>query len=305
DWRDRKSCNTLSRVYRFNPEGKLIWAFPERNAIHFSIVFMDCDSDGKHVAFLTNTVGGNTPENYEYRNCTLYAVDGRSGKETGRYTFEPLKPWFNKIGFWESVAVSKDGNFASIGSQDGRSFIFDLKSVTPIKTFNFGTPIMIGGVPVSAYASYTRIASDNVVYFQTANTAVIAANVSGSIVAPPGPHPNANMINAVTLDGKIKWRYKSNLACENFWISNDGRWMMTTAEANKGNAKKESGALLFDTHRSGGGSSKLVYFYSIEGTVFFHADMAPDGSAFAIAESPYKDPKTGKLIGTYQVHIVR
>jgi outer membrane protein assembly factor BamB len=295
----------MSRIYRFSPDGKILWAFPADSPILLTVIYLDCDPDGKSVAFLTNTEGGNRPENYQYFNGTLYVLNGASGKERGHYTFEPLKPWFSKISFWQSVSVSNNGNYASIGTQDGRSFLFELKNVMPVKTFDFGAPVMISGVPVSAYASYTRIAPDNIAYFQTSNTSVIAANLSRTIVAPPGPHPNANMINAVTLDGKISWRYKSNLSCENFWVSNDGRWMMTTAQANKGKTGHEAGALLFDTQRSGGGSSKMVYFYSIEGTVFFHADMAPDGSAFAIVESPYKDPETSKLVGTYQVHVVR
>lgn len=305
DWRDRSKSTTLSRIYRFRPDGTLLWAFPENGPIHYTVVFMDCDKGGKKVAFLTNKEGGNTPQNYQYLNGTLYVLDGKTGKETAHHKFEPLKPWFSKISFWQSVSVSESGDYASIGTQDGRSFLFALKNVTRVKAFDFGAPVMISGVPISAYASYTRIAPDNIAYFQTSNTSVIAANRSRTIVAPPGPHPNANMINAVTLDGKIAWRYKSNLACENFWVSKDGRWMMTTAQANKGKAQKESGALLFDTHRSGGGSSKMVYYYSVEGTVFFHADMAPDGSAFAIAESPYKNPETSKLVGTYQIHIVR
>ena len=51
--------------------------------------------------------------------------------------------------------------------------------------------------------------------------------------------------------------------------------------------------------------TERLYFYPVEGTVFFHAAMAPDGSAFAIAEMPFKHPETGKLVGTYQVHLVR
>lgn len=305
DWRDRSKCTCLSRIYRFSPEGKIVWAFPDDGPIFYSVIYLDSDPEGKKIALLTNSEGGNKPKNYKYHNTTLYVLDGATGKETGHHVFEPLKPWFSKVGFWEGVSVSNDGNYASIGTQDGRSFLFELKNVTPVKTFDFGAPVMISGVSVSAYASYTRIAPENIAYFQTSNTSVISANMSRHIVAPPGPHPNANMINAVTLDGKVAWRYKSNLLCENFWISNNGRWMMTTAMVDKGKTEHEAGALLFDTHRGGGGSSKMVYFYPVEGTVFFHADMAPDGSAFAIAESPYKDPVTSKLVGTYQVHIVR
>ena len=68
---------------------------------------------------------------------------------------------------------------------------------------------------------------------------------------------------------------------------------------------RDSGAMLFDTHRPGGGSAKLVYYYQVEGLTFFHADLAPDGSALAVVEVPYQDPKTGMLVWSYQVHVVR
>ena len=60
-----------------------------------------------------------------------------------------------------------------------------------------------------------------------------------------------------------------------------------------------------DTHRKGGGTAKLGYFYGVAGKTHHHADMAADGSAFALVETPYRDPKTDKLIGEYAVHIVR
>jgi hypothetical protein len=63
--------------------------------------------------------------------------------------------------------------------------------------------------------------------------------------------------------------------------------------------------MLFDTHRSGGGTAKLVYFYQVEGKTHFHADLSRDGSTFALVETPYRDPKTDEIIGTYQVHVVR
>ena len=299
----KKTC--LSRIYRLSREGEVMWAFPDDGPIFYTVIYLDSDRGGKKVALLTRSEGGNKPENYRYHNGTLYVLDGATGKESGHYTFKPLKPYYNKVSFWQSVSVSPEATHASIGTQDGRSFIIELKEVTPVREFDFGAPVMISDIPVSAYASYTKIASDNRVYFQTSNTSVIAANMSRNIVAPPGPHPNANMINVVSLDGTVEWRYRSGFSCENFWLSADGRWMMTTAMENKGRVEHEAGALLFDTHRSGGGSSKFVYFYPVEGRVFFHAAMAPDGSAFAIAEMPFKHPATGKLVGTYQVHIVR
>jgi hypothetical protein len=305
DWRDINKRVCLSRIYRLSPKGNVVWAFPEKEPIYYTVIFIDGDPGGKKVALLTHTEGGNKPANYHYHNATLYVLDGSTGKVTGHHTFQPLKPWYTKVGFWQSVSVGPAGERVSIGTSDGRSFLFDSKTVEPTKTFDFGTPILISDIPVSARASYTRIAADRTVYFQTSNTTVISANMSRHIVAPPGPHPNANMINAVTYDGKVAWRYRSDLSCENFWLSSNGRWMMTTAMSSKGKSNHEAGALLFDTHRKGGGSSRLVFFYPVEGRVFFHAAMAPDGSAFAIAETPFKHPVSSKLIGTYQAHIIR
>ena len=63
--------------------------------------------------------------------------------------------------------------------------------------------------------------------------------------------------------------------------------------------------MLFDTRRPCGGTMKLVYFYRVEGRVFFHSDMAPDGSAFAFVEVPYKHPEESRLVGEYRLHVVR
>jgi hypothetical protein len=47
DWRDRNKCVCLSQIYRLSSEGKIIWSFPADKPIYYTVVFMDCDMDGK------------------------------------------------------------------------------------------------------------------------------------------------------------------------------------------------------------------------------------------------------------------
>jgi len=294
----------LSRVYRLSPEGKVRWAFPQKTPMPMSLIYMDTDLEGKSVAVLADSIGENTPKEFKYKKGSLFILDGRTGRMRGSYTFKPLEP-FKKVSFWQSVSVNPKGDLASIGMHDGRTFLFDLDTVSPKKIFTFGAPIMISNVPVSASAIYTHFASDGTAYFQTGNSSI--ANASGKMLLsanPPGPHPFANTINAVDTNGKVRWRYRSGHNYQNFWSSKDGRWLVTCVMRGGRNDASDSGAMLFDTHRQGGGTSKFVYFYQIEGVVFFQADMTSDGSAFAIAEIPYKN-KSEKLVGTYQIHVVR
>ena len=307
-WGSMRNINGMtrwSRVYRFTKEGKLKWVFPKAGPMAMTLVYLDSDQKGRRVAILSGSPGENTPKNYRWQKGSLYVLNGNDGSLVGAHLFTPLKPYFKDVGFWQSVSVNSKGTLASVGMRDGRTFIFDLDLVKPKKIFRFGAPILISNVPVSAMATYTHIANNGSIYFQTGNSNIPNANTMQEVITPPGPHPNANMISVVDEKGKIKWRYKSGHIYENFWSSKDGRWILTIVKKKTEGLNREFGALLFDTHRSGGGSSKRVYYYPVEGLSFFQADIARDGSAIAVVEIPYQNPETGKLVGTYQVHIVR
>lgn len=305
DWRKPETQQRLSRVYRLSPEGKVRWAFPKKGPAPCSLIYMAGDPGGRRAVVL---VQGHKRKADASDPCvpgSVLVLDGATGVPVGHHAFAPLQPHFKEILFWQSVSVGPRGRRASVGMFDGRSFLVDLDTVKPSSTFSFGAPIMLSGMPVSAMATYTHLAPDGTAYFQTSSSSVPNVNAMRHVVSPPGPHPNANTINAVGTDGKVKWRYRSGHIYQNFWTSADGRWLMTCVKRHREKKGKDAGAILFDTHRPGGGSSKFVYYYRVEGLTFFHADMAPDGSAMAICETPYKDPKTGKLIGKYRVHIVR
>ncbi len=303
--RDLNGMTRWSRLYRFTKNGKRKWAFPSKGPMAMSLIYFDSDEKARRVAILAGNIGINAPADYRWQKGSLYVLNGYDGSLVGSHHFTPLKPYFRYVGFWQSVSVNQKGTSASVGMRDGRSFIFDLDEVKPKKVFRFGAPILISNIPVSAMATYTHMANDGRTYFQTGNSSIPNTNTMNDVIVPPGPHPNANMINVIDQKGRIKWRYKSGHSYENFWSSKDGRWILTTVKRKRQNNRREFGVLLFDTHRPGGGSSKLVYYYQVEGLSFFQADIARDGSAIALAEIPYISPDTGKLVGTYQVHIVR
>ncbi len=299
----REWMQRLSRVYRLSPQGQVRWAFPAEGPMPLTMPYLAADPEGKRVAVLVGSSAGNTPEQYPYQSGSLVVLDGKTGDVLGGHHFEPYRPWFAEVGFWHSVAVSADGNRASVGMFDGRTFVFQLHPVKVLREFAFGAPILISNIPVSAQATYTHLAPDGMAYFQTGNSSVPYASASQHVVSPPGPHPMANTLHAVSPEGEVRWRFRSGHEYQGFWTSSDGRWLATCVHREQ-KGIRDAGAMMFDTHRPGG-SRKLLYFYQVSGLTFFRADMAPDGSAFAFTEVPYQDPVTEKLIGTYQVHIIR
>ena len=303
DHRQPGAVKRLSRVYRLSPDGKPRWAFPADGPAPQTLIYLDTDPAGRRVALLS--AGASTGNRPPLAPGSIGVLDGQSGRPLGVHTFQPLKPHFDEVGLWRSVSVGKDGHLAAVGAYDGRTFLIDLETVRPTRTFAFGTPVVISNVPVSASSATTHIAPDGIIYLQTGNSSVPYSAAVRLVVAPPGPHPHANTIDALAPDGDVKWRYRSGHDYQGFCTSDDGRWLLTAVKREDAGQGPDAGAMLFDTHRPGGGTAKLVYYYQVRGLTFFHADIARDGSAFAICETPYKDPRTGKLIGRYQVHVVR
>ncbi len=306
-WGDHEKPGAVkrwSRIYRFSRDGTLKWAYPEEGPLPMTLVYMDADPGGRRVAALATEVGSNAPAGPGHETGALYVLDGATGREVGRHVFAPLKPYFHRVWFWHSISVGSGGRRAAIGAYDGRSFLFDLDRVKPTHTFTFGAPVMMGDIPVSAGATYTRLAPDGMAYFQTGQSSVPGGAAGAKVTAPPGPHPSANTINAVNREGKVAWRYRSGRFCQDFWTSADGRWVITCAEQ-AGEEGQDAGVMLFDTARPGGGSSKLVYYYQVAGKVFPNADISPDGGALAVVEVPYLDPGSNMLTGEYQLHLIR
>ncbi|NQU43140.1 hypothetical protein HQ520_07630 [bacterium] len=293
-------------MHRLSPDGRVKWAFPADGPAAMTFLYLDADPTGRRVAILTGEETSGLAPDPPLQSGALCVLDGATGRMLDLHIFEPLRPYFDRVLFWQSVSVGHDGRRAAIGLHDGRSFIFDLEDLAVAHAFDFGAPIRIGGIPVSAGATYTKVAPVSVCYFQTGNSSVPSgAAAEQRAVAPPGPHPRANAIHAVGPDGQVLWRFRSGHHYQNFWTSADGRWMLTSVQKHASETAGDSGAMLFDTRRTGGGSDRFVYYYQTEGLSLFQAGICPDGSAVAIVETPFQNNDRRRVQGDYQVHIVR
>ena len=59
-------------------------------------------ADAETVALLTYRRGGE--DTGEFKSGTLYVIDGETGKTEWKYTFDPLKPYFEEVTFWRGVS---------------------------------------------------------------------------------------------------------------------------------------------------------------------------------------------------------
>jgi len=304
DYNAAEQMLRLSRLYRLSPEGRVRWAFPADGPATVTLLHFDADGPGRRVVVASGRKAGNTPNDAPIGPESLYVLDGATGRKIGQHTFEPLRPHFREVLVWRSVSVDPAGRRAVVGLYDGRTFLFDLDTAEPARVLRLGEPVVISGVPVSARATFTRIAADGALYFQTGPSRVPFVGGGQRVVGPPGPHPWANTIHAADLDGNVQWRLRTGHQFHELAVSGDGRYLAVCAERDDADGH-ESGLMLLDTHRPGGGASKLAEFYPVAGATFLQAAIAPDGRHAALVEVPRKDSHTGILQGAYRVHVLR
>ncbi len=306
-WADRKAgCwQRLSRIWLLTPGGRVIWKWPEKQPIRFSLVYADSDPTGRYIVAVATLPSDRLPPHYPYKPGTVYILDGKSGKEISSYTIPPLTPYYHSVSIWESVAVDPKDKFAVVGTSDGRGYIFRLPELVPVKILDLGTPVMVGDLPVAATCTYVHVTS-NTIFFQTGRSSIpygmpLQAN------QPAGPHPNAETIFAVSPGGKILWRFHAAFRFQGFASDPEGRILATVAGASgmgrrtRGN---QFGLFVFDLKRHGGGMKKLLGYYPSVAPLFFHLAVSPDAHLIAICETPYLNRK-GELTGSYEINVIK
>ena len=97
----------------------------------------------------------------------------RQVKQRGKYTFDPLKPYFEEVTFWRGVSVSPDGGFINVTTDDGRAFIFSTtptsEGAKPLWNANLTTPLEVSGIPIIA-TNGTIGATNDFALFVTGDT---------------------------------------------------------------------------------------------------------------------------------------
>jgi hypothetical protein len=306
-WPGEEGQRNRSALSCFGPDGKLLWRFPETWALPLTLMHFAVDPGGRRLVFLASQ--SQAPANDQpLRTDTLYQLDARTGRPAGQHRIAPFAPHFTRVESWDSVSVADDAARVAIGLGDGRGFILEStdEALRPVAELPLGTPIVVGGIPIAAGASYTRSIGGRFL-FQTQNTHIPFGSAQAANQAP-SVHRGANTLTVTDRDGKTLWRYRGpyGLSGNVGGRGREGRrWLVVPCRELPGSPEPgQFGFLLFDLEASGGGSERLVYHYPTAGPVIFHADLSPDGRLVAVVEVPAPTLDGLELYGTHRVHVV-
>ncbi|OAG27762.1 outer membrane protein assembly factor BamB family protein [Thermodesulfatator autotrophicus] len=306
-WPDsrKQKWRRLSRVYRFSPQGKLRWAYPENGPAPLTLIYADADEKGQKVALVSLMPSEGDDLSIGPPPQSFILLDGLTGKELMVHQLTPLKPYFERVSAWESVAVSPDGRFAALGVSDGRLFIFDLRDRRIKTCLSLATPIILGELPVSATLSY-GIFDSNGVFYIVSGESTLPFGLPLEVDKPAGPHPGARTVFAIDPEtGKILWRFASPFKLQGLALSKDGKVLAVGVAAfrREDTRVRQFGVLTFDLKKPGGGYKKLSGYFPTAGNVFFHLAVSPDGRLVAIVESPWAD-QYGRLFGKHRLIVL-
>jgi hypothetical protein len=306
-WNGDHGFQQRSAVWCLANDGTIEWQFPADEALPLGATSLTVDEQGTRVLFYAGPASQQTAG--EYAGETLYWLDGTHGEVRGTRTVEPKGPYFSRAESWDSLDVSRDGEFAVLGMVDGSAHLFELgeDGIRDVKELELATPRLVGRTPVAAAASYCRMAGEWIC-LETQNTHIPFGS-SQAAHHPPSPHHGANTLTIANRAGEVAWRFRGPYGLTGVWTDRpeqgDPRWLLTLSRELPGAREPgQFGALLFDMARTGGGQQRLEFHYPTVGPVGFDADISRDGRWFAVVEVPAPAANGRDLYGTHQVHLV-
>ena len=296
-----------AQLYRFDGEtGAVKWKWPPDQTLPMTISWFDYSRDAETVALLTYRRGGE--DTGEFKSGTLYVIDGETGKTEWKYTFDPLKPYFEEVTFWRGVSASPDGEFINVTTDDGRAFIFNTTSTLvetkPLWETNLTTPLEVSDIPIIA-TNGTIGATDNFALFVTGDT-FIPYHLQQGAQKPPSAHPNGMTLFAYGWSGEKAWQWTLENMPQDLGVDETGRYAVISVSKRGQNVEEQlHGVSVFDLTAEGGGLSKYLYTYRTEGQLPYDTiDISADGRFIALIETPIAMPDE-TLRGGNRVHIIR
>ncbi|MCK4938614.1 MAG: PQQ-like beta-propeller repeat protein [Methanosarcinales archaeon] len=293
-WKDETYVHASS-VYRFKPDGTLVWKFPASGINDRSINWIDSSSDGSNLVFAasdwTNSLGV---------NAVIHSVD-ENGKLRWKYEIEPLKPYFTSAAIWHSLAISDDGSLITALTADGRAYLFNDSNIIRTGDYEWqqdiSTPQEVGGSAIYAYGDSATIAGDELFYI-TGPT--FPAFYPDDV---PMEHPYGNSLMAYDLEGNLSWKYNIEGHSKGISFTQDEQYFTLPVGKNivTGNTYAH-GVYIFECQKTGSAYSKLSWIFNTDGIVAA-SDISSDGYTAAI-EVPVK-LAGGDVVGEHRLILLR
>ncbi len=302
-WTEDGKSLKKSQLYRFDgTTGKVKWKWPSDRALPMIIKWFDYSNDGKTVALVCD--GGVIGGSPRYKSGTLYVIDGETGADRWSYTFDSLKPFYQAVTFWRGVAVSPDGSWINVSTDDGRVFIFNSADTDRHWKADLTTPLKVSDVPITATTG-TIGATDEFALFVTGDT-YIPYHLKKGAQQPPSAHPNGMTLFAYSWTGNKIWQWKLENMPQALQIDRTGKYaVVSQSKYSRTGVQQFHGVSVFNLQTKGGGLEKYLYTYRTEGKLPYDTvDISGDGRLIAVVETPIVMPDE-TVRGKNRVHILK
>lgn len=295
-WTAAEGWRNRTRLYRYASDGSLKAAYPADGAADATFLFPSVHEGpggGDVLIGVSRSAVGPAPAGLPIGGL----LDLSAEDLTPRWSrvFEPLKPWFTNVFFWEAVVRGPDFAFAGMG--DGRAYVLD-GAGSERAALQPGVPVSTAGVPVGVGVGFAAARDDGIWYLTTGSN--IPWGSADPAARPPSAHPAENTVHALAPDGTPRWDRQLREAVAGVVVSPDGHTLMVGAGPRESDTRTDLfGAVLLDA-----ASGRTLTTCSTVAPVDFRPVFAPDGGWIAVAEAPYK-AADGSVAGAYQVTVFR
>jgi hypothetical protein len=301
-WTDRAGRKrNLGRVYRISPQGIRQAAWPQDGPADATLRFPRLDRSAGLLALLVDRFADGPPP-------PSLPIDGvqvlRLVDLTPHHQFvnQPLAPHFAHATVWEALDLDGERNRVLVGYGDGRIQWVPMDGGDR-STFDLGTPITSGEVPIAASVGWAHVLADGGFVTNTGRSNIPWGSAV-SATRPPVAHPGENTLWVYGADGTLGWNWSGGAKIQGLSLSPSDRFLVLGSGPRETDQRTDLfGAWIFDLQRDGPGSERLLAACATEGPVFFQHAVTDDGR-IAVSELPRKD-EAGRIHGSYRVTVLR
>lgn len=275
----------MAKMLAISKEGKLLWQFPQQEAMDSWINWCDVNDANGRVVLSTSA--------YDYRQDmkykdSMYFLSKDKGQLLNSVRVEPIVPFDNTV-MRGSPNFSKDGKYLAAACSDGRGFLFDQEGRV-VWQRAVARPTMIDGSYINA-SGRDGLATEAGVLFTTINT----FNRENWQLPTPVAHPGNNSLFMFHYDGTFGYQYEAKGTMEELKL--EGNLVAAAIGRNvRTHDYSAHGALVLES-----GTGKEVFFAQTEGPCQAVA-LNREGTMVAAVEAPAV-VKSGKVLGIHQLHL--